>query len=111
MTVKDKLVLLGRRGTGQTSGDQACDQRLSGGRGCCSRPPAPWGSRLADADHTGRLETELIKLDRHPLLVVDEVGHISFDTERRRTCGHFPAGRARGISLPSSRVATKATAA
>lgn len=42
---------------------------------------AQWVSRLADAHHGGRLETELIKLGRYPLLVVDEVGYIPFEAE------------------------------
>jgi len=42
---------------------------------------AQWVSRLADAHHSGRLEAELVKLGRYPLLVVDEVGYIPFEAE------------------------------
>ena len=42
---------------------------------------AQWVARLADAHHTGRLEDELIKLGRIPLLVIDEVGYIPFEAE------------------------------
>lgn len=33
-----------------------------------------WVSRLAEAHHAGRLQAELIKLGRYPLLVIDKVG-------------------------------------
>jgi hypothetical protein len=36
---------------------------------------------LADAHHAGRLQAELIRLGRYPLLVVDEVGYIPFESE------------------------------
>ena len=36
---------------------------------------------MADAQRHGRLDTELDKLQRIPLLVVDEVGYIPFDPE------------------------------
>src|ERR1700731_4071018 len=42
---------------------------------------AEWVSRLAEAHHAGRLQAELIKLGRYPLLVVDEVGYIPFENE------------------------------
>ena len=40
-----------------------------------------WVDRLADAHNTGRLETELLRLSRNPLLIVDEVGYIPFEPE------------------------------
>ena len=42
---------------------------------------AEWVDRLAAAHHTGRLQAELIKLSRYPLIVVDEVGCIPFEAE------------------------------
>jgi hypothetical protein len=42
---------------------------------------AEWVDRLAAAHHTGRLQTELVRLGRYPLLVVDEVGYIPFEPE------------------------------
>ncbi len=38
-------------------------------------------ARLADAKRQGRLDAELERLRRIPLLVVDEVGYIPFDPE------------------------------
>ena len=40
-----------------------------------------WVARLAEAHHTGRLQPELIRLGRYPLIVVDEVGYIPFEPE------------------------------
>ena len=38
-------------------------------------------ARLAEAHHAGRLQGELVRLGRYPLLVVDEVGYIPFEPE------------------------------
>jgi DNA replication protein DnaC len=39
-------------------------------------------ARLADAHHAaGRLQAELVRLGRYPLIVVDEVGYIPFEPE------------------------------
>ena len=47
--------------------------------------PRPNGSRrLADAQRQGRLDDELDRLQRIPLLIVDEVGYIPL-TRRPRT--------------------------
>jgi ATP:corrinoid adenosyltransferase len=40
-----------------------------------------WVDRLAEAHHAGRLQAELVRLGRYPLLVVDEVGYIPFEPE------------------------------
>ena len=40
-----------------------------------------WVDRLATADHDGRLQDELRRLGRYPLLVIDEVGYIPFEPE------------------------------
>jgi DNA replication protein DnaC len=40
-----------------------------------------WVDRLADAHHTSRLQHELARLARYPLLVIDEVGYIPFEPE------------------------------
>jgi hypothetical protein len=42
---------------------------------------AQWVARLAEAHHAGRLQDELVKLGRVPLLIVDEVGYIPFEAE------------------------------
>jgi len=40
-----------------------------------------WVDRLAAAHHDGRLQDELRRLGRYPLLVIDEVGYIPFEPE------------------------------
>ena len=40
-----------------------------------------WVARLAEAHHGGRLQQELVRLGRYPLLVVDEVGYNPFEPE------------------------------
>jgi DNA replication protein DnaC len=40
-----------------------------------------WVDKLADAHSSGRLQTELARLSRYPLLVIDEVGYIPFEPE------------------------------
>ena len=42
---------------------------------------AGWVARLADAHAAGRLQAELTRLGRYPLLVIDEVGYIPFEPE------------------------------
>jgi len=42
---------------------------------------AQWVARLAEAHHAGRLQAELVRLGRYPLLVIDEVGYIPFEPE------------------------------
>jgi len=40
-----------------------------------------WVALLADAQRQGRLDDELTRLQRVPLLIVDEVGYIPFDPQ------------------------------
>ena len=49
--------------------------------GSCSPPPPTGSPALADAHHAGKLQAELARLGRYPLLVVDEVGYIPFEPE------------------------------
>lgn len=82
VTAKDNVVFLGPPGTGKTHlsiglGIRACQA----GHRVAFATAAQWVARLADAHHAGRLQDELIKLGRIPLLIVDEVGYIPFEAE------------------------------
>jgi DNA replication protein DnaC len=82
VTGKENVVFLGPPGTGKTHlaialGIRAC---LAGHR-VAFRTATEWVALLADAQRQGRLDDELARLQRIPLLIVDEVGYIPFDPQ------------------------------
>jgi len=82
VAARDNVVFLGPPGTGKTHlaiglGIRACQA----GHRVPFATATEWVDRLADAHHAGRLQDELRRLGRYPLIVVDEVGYIPFEPE------------------------------
>jgi len=78
----DNVILLGPPGVGKTHlaialGYAACRNGYRVG----FNSAAGWVTHLAHAHTLGRLDTELKRLDRYRLLVVDELGYLPFDTQ------------------------------
>ena len=72
----------GRPGTGKTHLSIALAvQAARRGHRVAFATAQQWVDRLAAAKRAGRLDEELERLGRFPLLVVDEVGYIPFDPE------------------------------
>ncbi|MEU1877829.1 IS21-like element helper ATPase IstB [Streptosporangium sp. NPDC020072] len=82
VAARENVVFLGPPGTGKTHlsiglGIRACQA----GHRVAFATVAQWVDRLAEAHAAGKLQDELTKLSRIPVLVVDEVGYIPFEPE------------------------------
>ena len=82
VAARENVVFLGPPGTGKTHlaiglGIRACQA----GHRVAFATASEWVGRLAHAHNQGRLQDELTRLGRTPLLIVDEVGYIPFEAE------------------------------
>jgi DNA replication protein DnaC len=82
VVARENVVFLGPPGTGKTHlaiglSIRACQA----GHRVLFATAAQWVNLLAEAHAAGRLQDELVRVGRYPLVVVDEVGYIPFEAE------------------------------
>ena len=82
IAARDNVIFLGPPGTGKTHlATGLAIRACQAGHRVAFATAAGWVARLAGAHHAGRLQAELARLGRYPLIVAGEVGYIPFEAE------------------------------
>jgi len=94
------VLLYGPPGTGKTMlaiglGIRACQA----GHRVAFATAAEWVARLVAAHQQGRLQAEITKLGRTPLVIIDEVGYIPFEAEAANVFFQLVSARYERASL------------
>jgi DNA replication protein DnaC len=94
VTARSNVLLLGPPGTGKTHLAVGLGIRAAqAGHRVEFATASHWVMRLARAHNNGLLETELRRLARVPLLIIDEVGYIPFEGNAANLIFHLVAAR------------------